>query len=59
MMNKKSSVVERLRKRISLETKLKVAFQMHDYENWHNGEYSGDAEKYAKIAIEIIKKHYD
>lgn len=27
---------------------------MHDYDNWKNGEYLGDAEKYVPIAMEIF-----
>lgn len=38
-----------------LEIKLKVAFQCYDYENWDNGEYKGDAEKYVPIAMEIFR----
>jgi hypothetical protein len=56
-MKQKSSVLERIRQRTPLETKLKVTFQMHDYENWKNGEYFGDAEKYVKIALEEIEEH--
>lgn len=56
-MKHKSRVLERIMQRIPLETKLKVAFQSHDIENWKNGEYLGDAEKYVGIALAEIKDH--
>jgi hypothetical protein len=56
-MKKKSGALERIRQLTPLETKLKVAFQMHDYENWKNGEYFGDAEKYVEVALNEIADH--
>jgi len=56
-MKQKSSVLEKIRQRMPLETKLKISFQMHDYENWKDGEYFGDTEKYVKIALDEIKEH--
>ena len=30
---------------------------MHDYDNWKNGEYFGDAEKYVEVALNEIAEH--
>ena len=56
-MAKKNGAMEILRKRISLKTKLTVAFQMEDYDNWNNGFYYGNAEKYVDVALREIEKH--
>lgn len=53
----KSKVLDRIMKRIPLETKLCVAFQASDIENWKEGEYFGDAEKYVSVAMEEIEEH--
>lgn len=52
-----SEAYKKILEETPLEIKLKVAFQMHDYENWKNGEYSGDAEKYVEVAMRIFKEH--
>lgn len=54
---KKSTALERIRARTPLLTKFKVAFEMHDYKNWEDGVYKGNAGQYAKIANEVIKEH--
>lgn len=50
---RRSPKLEEIRKRISLETSLRVMFQMSDYNNWHNGEYFGNMDKINK-AIELV-----
>jgi hypothetical protein len=53
----KSKVVERLRKKIPLETKIRVALEMNDYDNWENGTYKGSKTRLTKIIMDIFKNH--
>lgn len=53
--NNKENVIQRILERTPFETKLKVALEMHDYDNWENGEYNGDAGKY----VDVIIKEFD
>ena len=46
----KKHITEILNK-ISLDDRLRIAFTMNDYENWNNGEYSGD--------MKLINEHVD
>lgn len=43
-----------------LKSLVRVAMDMHDYENWENGEYFGDARKFwkgAEIGVDLwVKK---
>jgi hypothetical protein len=53
----KSKVVERLRKKIPLETKIRVALEMNDYDNWENGTFKGNKKELTKIIMDIFNKH--
>lgn len=53
----KSKVVERLHKKIPLETKIRVALEMNDYDNWENGIYKGSKIRLTKIIMDIFNKH--
>lgn len=53
----KSSVVGRLRNKIPLETKIRVALEMNDYDNWENGTYKGSKIRLTKIIMDIFNKH--
>jgi hypothetical protein len=52
-----NNVIERIRKKIPLERKLRVAFQILDYENWKDGEYFGDVEKYVETTLNNVVSH--
>ena len=59
---KKNLRLEEIRRRISLETCLRVRLQMDDYDNWDNGEYFGDMDKINKnigIILDEVERWCD
>lgn len=50
--------LKKLLSEIALATKIKVRLEMHDYENWKDGIYHGDAGKYAPVIIDILNEYY-
>jgi hypothetical protein len=52
-----SKMVDRLIKKIPLETKIRVALEMNDYANWENGTYKSSQLRLTKIIMKLIKTH--
>jgi hypothetical protein len=53
-----SNIIEKILDQTSLETALRISFAMLDYENWEDGEYSGDEElikSQVESALHIIE----
>jgi len=46
-------ILKKLLSRIPLATKIKNALEMHDYDNWKEGIYYGDAGKYTSVMIGV------
>jgi hypothetical protein len=53
-----SNIIEKILDQTSLETALRISFAMVDYENWEDGNYSGDEElikSQVESALHIIE----
>lgn len=52
-------VIAKLLRETSLETRIRIRLEMHDYENWDNGDYNGDQTETVKMVLEEVERYLD